>query len=48
MILLAPVSGTKRTMESEDVEMIEDHVSEEEILSGDKDFGQLFYVFIAL
>nr|XP_042134799.1 NACHT, LRR and PYD domains-containing protein 14 [Peromyscus maniculatus bairdii] len=25
-------------MESEDVEMIEDHVSEEEILSGDKDF----------
>lgn len=48
MMLLEPVAGTAKTMKPEDVEMMGDQVSEEELMPEDKAFGQFLYVFIVL
>ena len=47
MVLLEPISGTPKTMKTEDDEM-EYEASKEETVSEDKDFGQFLYMFFNL
>ena len=45
MVLLEPISGTPKTMKTEDDEM-EYEASKEETMTEDKDFGQFLYIFL--